>query len=497
MSRDVIFTEANTSENIQDDQQEQVTIYSEESVDSTNTSSKPEESCRYPLRNRIREKEQSSTNCTRAISYACYVHDQEPLNYEDAIVGQNSKKWKLAMDDEFNSLMKNQTWTYVTLPSDRKAIACNVREAENRILTQKMDKEYTTIAGIPEFCKAAAELAFDKDSTTIKEGLNATVQGISGTGSLMIGGAFISQFLKGPKEIYLPSPTWGNHIPLFKRAGFTVKQYRYYDSKTCGLDFNGLMEDISKIPSNSAILLHACAHNPTGVDPKPEQWKQLSKIIKEKDIFPFFDMAYQGFASGDFVKDASAMRQFIEDGHRIALAQSFAKNMGLYGERVGAFSLVCDSKDEAQRTLSQLKIIIRPTYSNPPIHGARIATMVLTDDQLRQQWLKEVKGMADRIISMRHKLQDGLKREGSTRNWNHITDQIGMFCYSGMTPDQVERLMKEFSIYLTKDGRISVAGVTSAMAAALQKIDMDPEQQLYTPKIEDIATVVIEMHGDI
>ncbi|XP_054715322.1 aspartate aminotransferase, mitochondrial-like [Uloborus diversus] len=337
----------------------------------------------------------------------------------------------------------------------------SVKAAEQRLLSENLDKEYAGIAGIADFCNAAAKLAFKEDSVVIKDHLNATVQGISGTGSLYIGAAFLSEFLKGTKEVYMPNPTWGNHIPLFRRCGFAIKQYRYYDSKTCGFDFNGALQDIAKIPENSVILLHACAHNPTGVDPKHEQWKEMSKIIKARKIFPFFDMAYQGFASGDCDKDAQAVRMFIEDGHRIALAQSFAKNMGLYGERVGAFTVVCDSKDEAQRVMSQLKIIIRPTYSNPPVHGARIASLVLTDPKLNKQWLQEVKGMADRIIGMRTRLHDGLKKEGSTRNWQHITDQIGMFCFTGLTQDQVEKLTKEFSIYLTKDGRISVAGVSS------------------------------------
>lgn len=187
----------------------------------------------------------------------------------------------------------------------------------------------------------------------------------------------------------------------------------------------------------------------------------MSKVIKSRNLYVFFDMAYQGFATGDIDRDANALRLFIEDGHQVALAQSFAKNLGLYGQRCGAFSVVCASKEEAQRVMSQLKIIVRPTYSNPPLHGARIAGLILNDPALRAQWLKDVKLMADRIISMRTMLREGLQKEGSSRNWQHITDQIGMFCYTGMTPPQVERLTKEFNIYLTKDGRISVAGVTS------------------------------------
>jgi len=259
----------------------------------------------------------------------------------------------------------------------------------------------------------------------------------------------------------MPSPTWGNHIPLFKDSGLTVKTYRYYDPKTCGFDFQGALDDIRKIPENSIILLHACAHNPTGVDPKPEQWAEMSQAIKDKKLFPFFDMAYQGFASGSIDRDASALRLFLKDGHHVAIAQSFAKNMGLYGERVGAFSFVCGTKEEADKVMSQLKIIIRPMYSNPPVHGARIAAEILTDSSLRGQWLNEVKGMADRVITMRNQLKENLKKEGSARNWSHITDQIGMFCFTGMTPDQVEKLTKEHSVYLTKDGRIAIVGITT------------------------------------
>lgn len=218
---------------------------------------------------------------------------------------------------------------------------------------------------------------------------------------------------------------------------------------------------MQKIPERSVILLHACAHNPTGVDPTPEQWKELSALIKKKNLFPFFDMAYQGFASGSVDKDAFAVRLFLKDGHQIALAQSFAKNMGLYGERAGAFSLVAGSKDEADRTLSQLKILIRPMYSNPPIHGARIVSTILGTPELKAEWLREVKGMADRIITVRATLRKNVERLGSRKNWQHITDQIGMFCFTGMNAEQSTRLSTDFSIYLTKDGRISMAGVTS------------------------------------
>uniref|UniRef100_A0A9J7YRK2 Aspartate aminotransferase n=1 Tax=Cyprinus carpio carpio TaxID=630221 RepID=A0A9J7YRK2_CYPCA len=288
-----------------------------------------------------------------------------------------------------------------------------------------------------------------------------TVQTISGTGSLRIGANFLSRFHTVARDVYLPKPSWGNHTPIFRDAGMQLKAYRYYDPATCGFDFTGALDDISTIPEHSVIVLHACAHNPTGVDPRPEQWKELSAVIKKRKLLVFFDMAYQGFASGDIDRDAWAVRYFIEQGHNVLLSQSFAKNMGLYGERVGGFTVVCADAEEAKRVESQLKILIRPIYSNPPMNGARIASTILSTPELRSTWLEEVKGMADRIITMREMLVTNLKKEGSTHNWQHVIDQIGMFCFTGLKPEQVERLTKEFSVYMTKDGRISVAGVTS------------------------------------
>merc|ERR1711963_1130005 len=336
-------------------------------------------------------------------------------------------------------------------------------------MASRLNKEYAPIGGEAEFCKEAAKLAFGENSNVITEGRNVTVQGISGTGSLRIGAEFVSKWWPGNKTIYLPKPSWGNHTPIFKFAGMNVAGYTYYDPSTCGLNFAGAMEDIKNIPEGSVILLHACAHNPTGVDPTPEQWKEMSSLIKSKNLLPYFDMAYQGFASGDVDRDAFALRQFIDDGHNVLLAQSFAKNMGLYGERVGAFTVVRADKEEAARVESQIKILIRPMYSNPPRHGARIATEVMTNPELRSQWMKDVKTMADRIIGMRTALREGLAKEGSSHNWQHITDQIGMFCFTGMTAEQVGNIIKDHSVYLTKDGRISMAGVTSGNVGHLAK----------------------------
>lgn len=245
---------------------------------------------------------------------------------------------------------------------------------------------------------------------------------------MRIGGEFLARHYKPSKTIYLPVPSWGNHTPIFRDSGLEVKGYRYFDKKTVGLDFAGLKEDLQKAPEGSIVLLHACAHNPTGVDPTPEQWKEISDIVRERKMFPFFDMAYQGFASGNTTKDAFAVRHFVSEGHQVALSQSFAKNMGLYGERVGAFSLVVKDAEEKARVDSQLKIVIRPMYSNPPMHGAQIAGTILGNEGLYAEWEGEVKGMADRIIDMRTKLFNMLTHDLKTPGtWDHVKSQIGMF----------------------------------------------------------------------
>lgn len=345
----------------------------------------------------------------------------------------------------------------------------SVRKAELNILEKGLNKEYAPITGEAEFGKLSANLAFGENNAIVSEGRNVTAQCISGTGALRVGAAYLAKWFPGNKTIYLPRPSWGNHTPIFKHAGVNVDGYRYYDPTTCGFDFEGAMEDIAKIPDQSIIMLHACAHNPTGVDPNQEQWKEMSQVIKKKNLYAFFDMAYQGFASGSVDNDAFAVRQFLKDGHNICLSQSYAKNMGLYGERVGAFTIVCQDKDEAARVNSQVKILIRPMYSNPPINGSRIVTEILTNEPLRQEWLGDVKGMADRIITMRQQLKAGLTKEGSTRNWEHITDQIGMFCFTGMKPEQVAKIISDHSVYLTKDGRISMAGISSSNVDYLAK----------------------------
>ncbi|KAK9369339.1 pyridoxal phosphate-dependent transferase [Lipomyces kononenkoae] len=391
-------------------------------------------------------------NAIRTIS----AWSKVPLGPPDAILGI-TEAYKA---DQFEEKINLGVGAYRD-DNGKPYVLPTVKEAELRLISQLLDKEYAGITGVGAFTKLAARLAYSPSSPVIKEDRVAITQSISGTGALRIGGEFLARWYPYNKTIYLPTPTWANHGAVFRDSGLDVKSYRYYDKATISLDIDGMLQDIETAPENSIILLHACAHNPTGVDPTPEQWRRISDVVKKRNHFVFFDMAYQGFASGDFDRDAFALRYFVEQGHQLVLAQSFAKNMGLYGERVGSFSMVVDSAEEKKRVDSQLKIIVRPLYSNPPIHGARIAAEVLSDEVLYEQWLAEVKGMADRIIQMRHLLKQHLEELGSTRDWSHITSQIGMFCYTGLTPEQVDTLRTEYSVYMTRDGRISVAGITS------------------------------------
>ncbi|KAJ6519882.1 glutamic oxaloacetic transaminase AAT1 [Mycena sanguinolenta] len=339
-----------------------------------------------------------------------------------------------------------------------------VKKAESILEAAQLDKEYLPITGFADFTKNAVKLAYGTDSAPLNAGSISATQSISGTGALRIGAAFLARHYPHAKVVYLPNPSWGNHTPIFRDSGFEVRTYGYFNPTTLGLDFEALKADLlTKAPEHSVVLLHACAHNPTGVDPTPEQWAEISDICKERKLFPFFDMAYQGFASGSTSRDAFAVRHFVSQGHQVALCQSFAKNMGLYGERVGAFSLVTADPAEKARVDSQLKIIIRPMYSNPPSHGARIANTILSNEELYAEWEREVKGMADRIISMREKLYNTLTNDLKTPgNWSHIKSQIGMFSFTGLKKDQTAVLAEKAHIYMTADGRISMAGLNAS-----------------------------------
>jgi len=320
------------------------------------------------------------------------------------------------------------------------------------------------IGGDTQFAALCGKLIFGEDSSVLKAGRVAIAQSISGTGGLRLAADFLARFLPG-KTVYYPNPTWGNHKNIFNDAKLTSKPYAYWNAKGRDLDIKGMLEDLRKAPEGSIILLHACAHNPTGVDPTADQWKQISIVVKEKKHFPFFDLAYQGFASGDVNRDAFAIRYFVEQGHELCVSQSFAKNLGLYNERTGTLSFVLETKEQAVAVHSQLAALIRPNYSNPPAHGARIVKTVLSDPALVAEWKEELKYMSGRIDKCRHLLHDELTKLGTPGSWKHIITQIGMFSYLGLNVAQCKAMISKHHVYLLDSGRISMAGVSTKNVA--------------------------------
>lgn len=352
-----------------------------------------------------------------------------------------------------------------------------VKKAEEKIANTP--KEYSPILGNQTFSELAFSLAFGKEESANIKKKSVSMQSLSGTGALRVSSEFLKRFYSYPNDepcIYIPNPSWGNHKAIFQTVGSPAKQYTYYNPENCGLNFDGMMKDLTAIPDKSVVLLHACAHNPTGVDISEEQWKEVSTLFKRKQLFPYFDMAYQGFATGNISRDAFAPRYFAQQGHELILCQSFAKNMGLYGERVGALHFVTNDASKVEAIASQLKLISRPMYSNPPIHGALIAATILADPTLYKEWEEEVKMMSERIFDMRTQLKENLIQLGNTRNWNHITNQIGMFCFTGLTKEQVLIMREKYSIYFTLDGRISLAGINSNNVLYLAKAIHDVTQ---------------------
>ena len=298
------------------------------------------------------------------------------------------------------------------------------------------------------------------DHPALVEKRVSTTQSLSGTGALRLGAEFIRKYMGG-RKVYLPNPTWGNHNAIFSEVGMEIVQYRWYKADTCALDFEGLKEDMKNAPEGSIILFHTCAHNPTGVDPTHEQWDELAELCIQKKLIPFFDTAYQGFASGDLVNDGYSVRLFASKGIEMLAAQSFAKNMGLYGERVGTINIIAKDADTAVRIQSQMKIIVRKMYSSPPIHGAKIVATILGDNELFEEWTVELKAIVGRILKMRESLHNALIENGCPGNWDHITKQIGMFSFTGLDPDQSDRMLNKHHIYMLRTGRISLAGLTS------------------------------------
>jgi aromatic-amino-acid transaminase len=329
-----------------------------------------------------------------------------------------------------------------------------VRHAESERLKGAPPRGYLPIDGLAAYDNAVQKLVFQEENKAI-----VTVQALGGTGGLRIGADFLKQ-MNPAAEVWISEPSWENHRQLFEAAGFKVKSYRYYDPVTRGLDASGMLAALDTIPPGSIVVLHACCHNPTGVDLDHERWGEVLEIVRARGLIPFLDLAYQGFADG-LEADAYAARLFGKAMSPVFLSSSFSKSFSLYGERVGALSVVTGSPEEAKRVLSQLKRIVRTNYSNPPTHGCQIVATVLSSDQLRSLWDRELGAMRDRIKAMRKRLVESIHAKVPNADFSFVLKQRGMFSYSGLTKDQVRRLREEYSIYTIDTGRICVAALTT------------------------------------
>jgi aromatic-amino-acid transaminase len=332
-----------------------------------------------------------------------------------------------------------------------------VRQAEKQLLEAPKARGYLPIDGIAAYDQGVKNLVFGADSEPVQSGRVATVQALGGTGGLKIGADFLKR-LNPAAKVLISDPSWENHRALFTQAGFTVEAYPYYDAARRGLNFEGMLAALHAAPAGTVVVLHACCHNPTGYDITPAQWDQVVAACKARGLVPFLDMAYQGFGHG-IAEDGAVVGKFTASGQTFLVSTSFSKSFSLYGERVGALSVLCTDKAEADRVLSQLKIMIRTNYSNPPTHGGTVVATVLNTPALRALWEQELGAMRVRIKQMRSALVERLKAAGVKQDMGFITDQIGMFSYSGLSKDQMVRLRNEFGVYGTDTGRMCVAAL--------------------------------------
>jgi len=334
-----------------------------------------------------------------------------------------------------------------------------VRRVERKLAESPLPRNYLPIDGIPAYGLAVQELIFGKDSPAVREQRVVTVQTLGGTGALKVGGDLLRRINPGA-GLWISNPSWENHQAVFEYAGFKVGTYPYYNPATHGLDFDGMTGALDQLPAGSVAVLHACCHNPTGVDLAPGQWDRVIEVVNRRRLVPFLDMAYQGFADG-LDADAMAVRRFAQACPVVFVSSSFSKSLSLYGERVGSLSIVTGSPDEAARTLSQLKRVIRTNYSSPATHGAQAVATVLTTPALRTLWDQELGQMRDRIKAMRHELVARIRAQRADFDFSFVVNQRGLFSYSGLSREQVQRLRKEYSLYAIDSGRICVAAINS------------------------------------
>ena len=334
-----------------------------------------------------------------------------------------------------------------------------VKQAEKARLAAMPPRGYQPIEGPAVYNQAVQNLLFGKDSPLLAEGRVIGAQALGGTGALKLGADYLKRLLPDAK-VHISNPSWENHRALFEAAGFVVDSYPYYDAATRGIDFSGMTAALNALPAGSIIVLHACCHNPTGADLSEAQWRETIGIIQSRGLVPFLDMAYQGFAEG-IAEDALALNLFAASGMQFFVSSSFSKSFSLYGERVGALSVVTASKEESARVLSQVKRVIRTNYSNPPTHGGSIVAAVLSTPELRGLWESELAGMRGRIRAMRLSFVEKLKAKGVAQDFSFIAQQRGMFSYTGLSAEQVARLQSEFGIYAVSTGRICVAALNT------------------------------------
>ncbi len=332
-----------------------------------------------------------------------------------------------------------------------------VRQAEKQMLELAAPHGYLPIDGLPAYAKAVQSLVFGADSPAVKEGRIVTIQALGGTGGLKVGADFLRR--AAPQaEVWVSDPSWENHRALFEDAGFKVHSYPYYDAATHGVKYEAMLAALGKLPAGSVVVLHACCHNPTGVDLTPDQWTAVIDAVKQRDLVPFLDIAYQGFGAG-LDTDGAVVRRFAEAGLPVLVSNSFSKSFSLYGERAGALGVVTASAEEAARVLSQLKRLVRTNYSNPPSHGGHVIAKVLTTPELRALWEQELDQMRERIRKMRMLLVEKIHARVPGADFSFILRQNGMFSYSGLTKDQVVRMREESGVYALESGRICCAAL--------------------------------------
>ncbi|MBS9443205.1 amino acid aminotransferase [Photorhabdus heterorhabditis] len=344
-------------------------------------------------------------------------------------------------------------------------VLTSVKKAEQYLLENETTKNYLPISGLAEFGRVTQELLFGKDSPIVTDKRARTAQSPGGTGALRIAADFVAKQTNA-KRVWISNPTWPNHKNVFSAAGLEVCEYQYYDAEKHALNFEDMLASLSEVQAGDIVLFHGCCHNPTGIDPTPAQWTQLAEISAEKGWLPIFDFAYQGFAKG-LNEDAEGLRIFTRNHNELIVASSYSKNFGLYNERVGACTIVAKDSDTAEKAFSQAKAIIRSNYSNPPAHGASIVATILSNEELKAVWEQELTTMRERIQRMRQLFVNTLQEKGANQDFSFIINQNGMFSFSGLTKEQVERLREEFGIYAVSSGRINVAGLTLENMAPL------------------------------